>query len=454
VACDNQGQPQDTETSTLSLLTVSPGGSSSTQVIHSESANTSSNPLPIAAIPDGQGGVLATWIDGGLASLPFETSHVTSQGITTYTLPLNGNIDPKSSVLVLGESGTAFATDGASFSPGVAPTIVSFDINSGSVHWSYQAATGGTLSIIASISGNGLVGKLTDQNGTDRVFSFDSNGSPADEGISGSLIGAGWQAQLFTAVGEFAYSTVNFANSSWPSPGANPGGTATSILNIGTYESAPLFALPFQPKGVLKCPAGDSTTPQVPIGGGVATKYNLLVEQQYKQTVQDLLGGDTLTSQTGTCGQFFSANSQLAPYFSQLKPAVFQQVAYDGLQSTISMYNAGLWTQEQIDDTETRFQLLNTPVCWTFSKLAKGTGDWNGTVAQAQIQPPATNIYLYTGKEAVKNLTQSTVLHESLHNLTKLNDEQLYKLLTGKDLGLQPSVVINTVLVQNGCAAQ
>ena len=36
-------------------------------------------------------------------------------------------------------------------------------------------------------------GTTTDQNGTDRVFSFDSNGSSTDEGISGRLIDAGWK---------------------------------------------------------------------------------------------------------------------------------------------------------------------------------------------------------------------------------------------------------------------
>jgi len=80
----------------------------------------------------------------------------------------------------------------------------------------------------------------------------------------------------------------------------------------------------------------------------------------------------------------------------------------------ISMYNAGLWTQKQIDIPEARLQLLNTPVCWRFSGF-KGKGDWSGTVALAQVQPPATNAYLYTGKDALRNLTQSTVLHESLH---------------------------------------
>ena len=92
-------------------------------------------------------------------------------------------------------------------------------------------------------------------------------------------------------------------------------------------------------------------------------------------------------------------------------------------------------------------------MCWTFGKN-KGKGDWSGTVAQAQVQTPVTDVYVYTGKEALKNLTAATVLHEALHNLTRMNDSNLYKLLSGRDLGAQASVVINTVQVQNGCAAQ
>jgi hypothetical protein len=118
------------------------------------------------------------------------------------------------------------------------------------------------------------------------------------------------------------------------------------------------------------------------------------------------------------------------------------------------MYNAGMWTQDEISDHGILAQFLNTPVCWTFSRQGKGKGGWNGTVAQAQIRPPATAVYIYTGKEALKSLTQSTVLHEALHNLTGKTDPELYELLTGKKLGTQPSVVINSVLVQNGCAAQ
>ena len=445
----------DETTQNVDLLVASSDGSVSTRQVVAAGCI----PVPGEVIPDGQGGQLATWscyYPGGPNT--FQVTHVTPQGSNTFLLPLNGDqfahlYAPHQ--LVLGENGTASATDGANAIPPQPASVVSFDINSGQVNWTYQAPGQEGFSIIASAADGGLVGELTDYTGLDEVISFDSTGSPTDEAISGHFIGAGWQSQLFSADGGFAYSRVNFANSSWVTPGANPGGTATSILNIGTYEGTAVFDFLFQPQGVIKCPVGDSTTSQVPIGGGVPTNYNSLVEQQYEQIVSDLLASDNLTSQAGQCGTFFNSNSQLAPYFSQLKAAVSQQVAFDGLQSTISMYNSGIWTQAQIDDAATRIQLLNTPVCWTFSKLAKGKGDWNSIVAQAQIQPPATDIYLFSGKQAIKNLTQSTVLHETLHNLTRMDDYQLYKLLTGKELDRTwPTSVINTVLIQNGCVAQ
>jgi hypothetical protein len=75
-------------------------------------------------------------------------------------------------------------------------------------------------------------------------------------------------------------------------------------------------------------------------------------------------------------------------------------------------------------------------------------------VASAQTQPPGTDAYIATQKNALKNLTQATILHESLHNLTGLDDPDLYNLLTGKILPPGPTVIINTVLEQNGCAGK
>jgi hypothetical protein len=169
--------------------------------------------------------VLATWIDGGLAGFPFEASHITSQGINTYTLPLNGNIDPKSSALVLGENGTAFATDGASFSPGVAPTIVSFNINSGSVNWSYQAPSQSSLSIISSSENSGLLVQQTDQAGHLTTVTFDAIGNATSLPFSTMNIApwvpGSWIGVLNNSIAEFADPNAPLPPAGWDRPQGN-----------------------------------------------------------------------------------------------------------------------------------------------------------------------------------------------------------------------------------------
>src|SRR5262249_52835735 len=155
-------------------------------------------------------------------------------------------------------------------------------------------------------------------------------------------------------------------------------------------------------------------------GSGVVTKYNQLVQQQYDQARQSV--AQTISSQQ--CTGFLSARG--IDYLGILAD-VGTQVPYDGLQSNLSLFAAGLWTQDQASDTGILSVLKKTAVCNTFSGAG---GSWNGTVAQAQVQFPAGDAYFYTGKEALKNLLPSTVLHEALHNLTRKNDADLYHLLT------------------------
>ena len=118
------------------------------------------------------------------------------------------------------------------------------------------------------------------------------------------------------------------------------------------------------------------------------------------------------------------------------------------------MYDAGMWTAK--DATDPRLartfpdQWKKTPVCANFQNI---TGNVN--VAEAQTQPPATDVYLNTRKHmASRFLTQSTILHESLHNLTGLGDGDLELLLGLPDTASQGRAtdVINTVLQNNSCA--
>ena len=75
----------------VDLLTVQPDGSASTQQI----ATSPNVPYPGEVIPDGQGGQLATWTYQSGDLFPFELTQVTSQGSSTFALPLNGDYEAR-----------------------------------------------------------------------------------------------------------------------------------------------------------------------------------------------------------------------------------------------------------------------------------------------------------------------------------------------------------------------
>jgi hypothetical protein len=142
---------------------------------------------------------------------------------------------------------------------------------------------------------------------------------------------------------------------------------------------------------------------------------------------------------------FFNATPQRAAYLSQLTSAVTVQIPYDGPTSTISMFDAGLYTDKDQANPLFPAQWTKTPVCAEFQNPT-------GTIAEAQVQSPATDVYINSKK--LKSLTQSTILHESLHNLTGLGDddlEVLLGLLATASKG-SPTDVINKILEMNNCA--
>src|SRR5882672_2213876 len=117
------------------------------------------NLLPGRIIPDGQGGLIATWTvspSNPPQSPPpnphtYEASHVVG-GVpgTPYDLPFNPHTAPlgKYPTMVLGENGTAFASGLTAASDGSSndvDQIVSFDLNSGTPNWSYQTTVGSQL---------------------------------------------------------------------------------------------------------------------------------------------------------------------------------------------------------------------------------------------------------------------------------------------------------------------
>ena len=143
-----------------------------------------------------------------------------------------------------------------------------------------------------------------------------------------------------------------------------------------------------------------------------------------------MLAGGYLTS--NSCGNFLGVDTSnlwsRSIYFSQLTAAVTRQVAYDGAQTNISMYAAGMSDGKNPNDVKMKKTI---PVCSLFVPfhgpygVARPTG-LATAASQVVVLPPASgpaiNVYINTDPRALAGLTQATVLHESLHNLTGLSD--------------------------------
>jgi len=255
--CDGQGITSQTiviNTNTV-LLTVSPDGSISSQTLRSDTATTfnqwtpsqpqgtssysGSSNAPGRVIPDGQGGALATWSEAPngtvTVSLPIMVTHLSSSGGGTYSLPL---VD--ASRLVVGENGVAFATDARQ-------KAMSFNTSSGQVLWTYQAPAQSIVSIVASAAGNGLVAKLTNQNGTDQVIRFNSNGTATTDTWSTRSLDY-WAGNLWLGIPLFGSPTgysatpVQFSASNWFAPDMS--GTNQAVQNL--YVTSPSSTGPNQ----------------------------------------------------------------------------------------------------------------------------------------------------------------------------------------------------------------
>src|SRR5271163_3666925 len=172
---------------TLYLMQINPDNSFSSTILSATTQNETQYPGNI--IPDGNGGVLATWsvsvVQGTQLTYPYQAVDV-SGGIvgTPYNLPFSPqsvNIAQQPD-LVLGENGVAFASGMTTATVNGTPTqvsqIASFNLSSGAPNWTYQAPTGATLTIIAATQGNGLIVKIVNGSQPDTVVSLDSTGTP------------------------------------------------------------------------------------------------------------------------------------------------------------------------------------------------------------------------------------------------------------------------------------
>lgn len=222
------------------LMTVYPNQTSTTTQLNTSTENT--NLWPGRIIPDGDGGLLATWIDSPIvdpglppAQSTFRAARVSSGGgVTLFDLPLTLPLEllrppnsqlPINPELTLGQDDIAFVSYG--------DTLRAFDINNGAPGWEYVAA-GQTVRTLVSDDGNGVVAKTSSQ-GADTVVRIDAGGGVSTESWTGAgleyFVGEGWFG-LGGSSGVTAYSgvPVNVSTAGWFAPSQGKTNAAVPLL--------------------------------------------------------------------------------------------------------------------------------------------------------------------------------------------------------------------------------
>jgi hypothetical protein len=216
----------------LDMLTIQPDGTSTVTVLDQANNNVSggsfayavppgfasafSSYIPGEVIPDGQGGLMASWTKFDVSgNIQNDVTHINGGSTTTYTIPYT--ILPNQ--LVLGDNNTAFAASVNESSNPVQPLLFAFDVNSGGVKWTYQASVD-QLTPLAAADGGGFVAKST-TNGVDTVLRFDASGNVtpdtwAASGV-GNFGGSFWQGAT-TASGPLSgvqAAPIQLSTSAW-----------------------------------------------------------------------------------------------------------------------------------------------------------------------------------------------------------------------------------------------
>jgi hypothetical protein len=250
-----------------------------------------------------------------------------------------------------------------------------------------------------------------------------------------------WGAQAYT-VGTAGvsqdYIWFEYASSFGVVPGGNPSGNGTAVANAGLEESEPLYT-----SEVTSCTVGSA---KVPFSTQGISPYTTALGKELAW----------LTPPSDQCMRFFNLiSAKLQDYiYPQLMTTIDKQQPFDGVASNISLYAAGVYTAKDREDNS-RFPSYfeQKAICVEFLKNTPNQPLITNALAKTY-PVPATEIYIDSRDWALKHLTPADILHEALHNLTGLSDEDLEKLLTGHGLNGKPSQEISDFLRQQGCAPQ
>lgn len=253
---------------TLYLFYIPTSGSWGSTVLSSTTQNQALLPGPI--IPDGQGGIIATWTispsNPPVPQYPYQAVDVVGGAVgTPYNLPFSPTkvFFGQSPTLVLGENGTAFGTNGTDTTNG--PVVASFNVTSGAVNWTYQASPQSTLSIMAVIS-DGSLAINDSQNG---IIQLSTSGAPS--AVSGSLggiahysWGGNWYVQGSQAASAIALPLDVDAADIWATPSGSPSqnGGPDALCECELQSTA---TAPVQPQSAGEVLLQSATIPTCPV---------------------------------------------------------------------------------------------------------------------------------------------------------------------------------------------
>ncbi|MBZ5556722.1 MAG: IPT/TIG domain-containing protein [Acidobacteriia bacterium] len=223
---------------------------------------------------------------------------------------------------------------------------------------------------------------------------------------------------------------------------ANPSASGTFVGVVDSGQVLPSFGLPGR-------------------GGNCflgSDKVDLIDpdRQFYEAMKQELLGSGALTSDQ--CKAYFNADTARARYTDLLTTAVTRQDPHDGPRSTLNKFDAGVMGASGLTSSAAAniASILRTvPVCSEFiptirpTSISVVTAVSQGVLAVRGANP-VKDMYLNTDPFVSPLFTPATLLHEALHNLTGLDDQELALFVGPPAPG--PGNPITRKLLQAGCA--
>jgi len=420
------------------LLTIAPDNTTTT--LQLSSVTTDTNLFPGRIIPDGSGGVIATWTVApsnppspppNPLPQPYQAAHVVSGAIAaTYGLPFTPSapVFGNNPTLVLGENNTAFATDNVNANEG--PKIASFDLTSGAVNWSFQASVTTSIALAGALSSQSLAARLASSAG-EQFTTFDSLGNSSASSL-GNQAQISWTGDLFGVqsgnFGAIAAPNFDWAASLWAAPGGSPSPSNSSV-EMSWFPSLP------------RCQSG--TPSCVMQHEAIYNALDDLIVRLSDPTVGALAQTNIFDPLKKDANGIKLTTQSFLSYLTKKRPGI-----YDGLRSTYCYF---VLTGANSEISCFKFKYLNAAI----NSLVKD--NFHSDIS-ALSKAPSFPLLIFFRPSSIglsslgKNLgNESTIFHEALHGITGRDDDGVRSALgfTAADPSCMITVKIQTTVLSH-----